>query len=182
MAIQPIPQREDVSRKPKQRPKVLTGSRIICESLLSLGVDVIFGYPGGAVLPLYHAIPEYEDLRHVLVRHEQGAAFAASGYARATGRVGVCLGTSGPGATNMMTGIADANLDSVPMVALTGQVAIPMIGRDAFQEVDTTGISLPITKHSYLGDGSGGPAQDTSRGILHSRHRPARSRLGRHPT
>ena len=149
MAIQPIPQREDVSRKPKQRPKVLTGSRIICESLLSLGVDVIFGYPGGAVLPLYHAIPEYEDLRHVLVRHEQGAVFAASGYARATGRVGVCLGTSGPGATNMMTGIADANLDSVPMVALTGQVAIPMIGRDAFQEVDTIGISLPITKHSY---------------------------------
>ncbi|HVC33910.1 MAG TPA: biosynthetic-type acetolactate synthase large subunit [Chloroflexota bacterium] len=131
------------------RPKRLTGSQILCECLLREGVDLIFGYPGGAVLPLYHTLPEF-PLRHVLVRHEQGAAFAASGYARATGRVGVCLATSGPGATNMVTGIADAWMDSVPVVAITGQVATAMIGRDAFQEIDTTGITLPITKHNYL--------------------------------
>ncbi len=150
MAIQPIPQSEPAAPTPKPLPRRLTGSRIICESLIRAGVEVVFGYPGGAVLPLYHAIPEYPQLHHVLVRHEQGAAFAASGYARATGRVGVCLATSGPGATNLVTGIADANLDSVPIVAITGQVATSMIGRDAFQEVDTTGITLPITKHNYL--------------------------------
>jgi acetolactate synthase-1/2/3 large subunit len=128
----------------------LTGAEIVCESLLKEGVDVLFGLPGGAVLPLYGALSKYPQLRHVLVRHEQGAAMAADGYARASGKVGVCVATSGPGATNLITGIAGAMMDSVPMVAITGQVARPAIGRDAFQETDVTGITLPITKHSYL--------------------------------
>jgi acetolactate synthase-1/2/3 large subunit len=128
----------------------MTGAQIICESLVREGVEVIFGILGGAVLPLYDALPQYPQLRHILVRHEQGAAHAADGYARATGKVGVCFATSGPGATNLVTGIANAHLDSVPMVAITGQVARPFIGKDAFQEVDITGITLPITKHNYL--------------------------------
>ncbi|TET25831.1 MAG: biosynthetic-type acetolactate synthase large subunit [Dehalococcoidia bacterium] len=128
----------------------MTGAQILCESLVKEGVEVIFGYPGGAVLPLYDTIPHYPQLRHILVRHEQGAAHAADGYARATGKVGVCLATSGPGATNLVTGIANAYLDSSPMVAITGQVARPFIGKDAFQEIDITGITLPITKNNYL--------------------------------
>ena len=128
----------------------LTGAQIVCESLLSEGVEVAFGLPGGAILPLYGALPQYPQLRHILVRHEQGAAMAADGYARATGRVGVCIATSGPGATNLATGIACAHMDSVPMVIITGQVPRPAIGRDAFQETDITGITLPITKHNYL--------------------------------
>ena len=128
----------------------LTGAEIVCESLLKEGVDVIFGLPGGAVLPLYGAMAGYSGLRHMLVRHEQGAAMAADGYARATGKVGVCVATSGPGATNLVTGIANAQMDSVPIVAITGQVPRPAIGRDAFQETDVTGITLPITKHNYL--------------------------------
>ncbi len=128
----------------------LTGAQILCESLVKEGVEVIFGFPGGAVLPLYDTLPQYPQLRHILVRHEQGAAHAADGYARATGKVGVCLATSGPGATNLVTGIANAYLDSSPIVAITGQVARPFIGKDAFQEVDITGITLPITKHNYL--------------------------------
>lgn len=128
----------------------LTGAQIICESLLKEGVDVVFGFPGGTVLPLYDTLPQYPQLRHILVRHEQGAAHAADGYARATNKVGVCIATSGPGATNLVTGIACAYLDSAPMVAITGQVARPFIGKDAFQEVDITGITLPICKHNYL--------------------------------
>ena len=128
----------------------MTGAQIVCESLVKEGVEVIFGLPGGVVIPLYDTLPQYPQLRHVLVRHEQGAAHAADGYARASGKVGVCLATSGPGATNLVTGIANAYLDSVPVVAITGQVARPFIGKDAFQEVDTTGITLPITKHNYL--------------------------------
>jgi acetolactate synthase-1/2/3 large subunit len=128
----------------------LTGAQILCESLIKEGVEVIFGFPGGTVIPLYDTLPQYPALRHILVRHEQDAAHAADGYARATGRVGVCLATSGPGATNLVTGIANAHLDSVPMVAITGQVARAFIGKDAFQEVDITGITLPITKHNYL--------------------------------
>jgi acetolactate synthase-1/2/3 large subunit len=127
-----------------------TGAQIICESLIAAGVDVMFGFPGGALLPFYDTLPQYPQLRHILVRHEQGAAHAADGYARATGKVGVCMATSGPGATNLVTGIANAFLDSVPIVALTGQVARPFIGRDSFQEIDITGITLPITKHSYV--------------------------------
>ncbi len=128
----------------------MSGAQIICESLLREGVEVIFGFPGGAVLPLYDTLPQYPQLRHILVRHEQGAAHAADGYARITGKVGVCLATSGPGATNLVTGIANAHLDSSPVIAITGQVARPFIGKDAFQEVDITGITLPITKHNYL--------------------------------
>jgi len=128
----------------------MTGAQIICESMVREGVEVIFGIIGGAILPLYDTLPQYPQLHHILVRHEQGAAHAAEGYARATGRVGVCMATSGPGATNLVTGIANAYLDSVPMVAITGQVARPFIGKDAFQETDITGITLPITKHNYL--------------------------------
>jgi len=128
----------------------MTGAQIICESLVKEGVEVIFGIPGGVTLSLYDTFPQYPQLRHILVRHEQGAAHAADGYARATGKVGVCLATSGPGATNLVTGIANAHLDSSPVVAITGQVARPFIGKDAFQETDITGITLPITKHNYL--------------------------------
>jgi acetolactate synthase-1/2/3 large subunit len=127
-----------------------TGAQILCESMIEEGVEVIFGFPGGSVLPFYDTLPQYPQLRHILVRHEQGAAHAADGYARATGKVGVCMATSGPGATNLVTGIANAYLDSVPIVALTGQVARAFIGKDAFQEIDITGITLPITKHGYL--------------------------------
>jgi len=128
----------------------MTGAQILCESLVKEGVEVMFGILGGVLLPLYDTLPKYPQLRHILVRHEQGAAHAAEGYARATGKVGVCIATSGPGATNLVTGIADAYLDSVPIVAITGQVARPFIGKDAFQEIDITGITLPITKHNYL--------------------------------
>lgn len=127
----------------------LSGARIVWESLVREGVEVIFGFPGGTVIELYHTLPEF-PLRHVLVRHEQGAAHAADGYARSTGRVGVCLATSGPGATNLVTGLATAAIDSSPLVAITGQVGLNVVGKDAFQEVDTTGITLPITKHNYL--------------------------------
>src|ERR1035437_4872476 len=113
---------------------------MVCEGLLAEGVDTIFGILGGEILPLYDALPEYPKLHHVLVRHEQGAAHDAEGYARATGKVGVCFATSGPGATNLVTGIADAYLDSIPMVAITGQVSRALIGKDAFQEIDITGI------------------------------------------
>lgn len=127
----------------------LSGSEILIKSLEAQGVDTVFGYPGGSVLNIYDALLD-SDLNHYLVRHEQGAAHAADGYARATGKPGVCLATSGPGATNLVTGIANAYMDSIPMVAFTGQAAKPLIGRDSFQEVDITGITLPITKHSYL--------------------------------
>jgi len=127
-----------------------TGAQIICESLIAEGVEVMFGFPGGYILPFYDTLPQYPQLRHILVRHEQGAAHAADGYARATGKVGVCVATSGPGATNLVTGIANAFLDSVPMIAFTGQAARQFIGKDAFQEIDITGITLPITKHSYM--------------------------------
>lgn len=129
----------------------LTGSEIIMECLLREGVHTMFGYPGGAILPTYDAMSKYEDrLHHVLVRHEQGASHMADGYARATGEVGVCIATSGPGATNLVTGLATAMMDSSPILAITGQVPIPAIGSDAFQETDVTGVTLPITKHNYL--------------------------------
>jgi acetolactate synthase I/II/III large subunit len=126
------------------------GAQIFCESLIKEGVEVIFGFPGGVLLPLYDVFPQYPELRHILVRHEQAAAHAADAYARVTGKPGVCLATSGPGATNLVTGIANAYLDSAPVVAITGQVATPFIGKDAFQEIDITGITLPITKTNYL--------------------------------
>lgn len=127
----------------------MNGAEAVLECLRREGVEVLFGYPGGAVIPLYDALPKFE-LRHVLVRHEQGAAFAAGGYARASGRVGVAVATSGPGVTNLVTGIADAHMDSVPIVCITGQVPRAMIGKDSFQEADATGITLPIVKHNYL--------------------------------
>lgn len=127
----------------------MTGAQITCAALEAEGADLVFGYPGGAVIPLYDAMPS-SNIHHVLVRFEQWAALAADGYARATGKVGVCLSTSGPGATNLVTGLANSQLDSVPVVAITGQVPQALIGRDAFQETDITGITLPITKHNYL--------------------------------
>ena len=128
----------------------MTGAQMILDGFVKEGVEVIFGILGGAILPLYDTLPQFPQLRHVLTRHEQGAAHAADGYARTSEKVGVCMATSGPGATNLVTGIANAFLDSVPMVAITGQVARPFIGKDAFQEIDITGITLPITKHNYL--------------------------------
>ena len=128
----------------------LTGAQAILECLKKEGVKTIFGYPGGAVLPFYDALYYEKDIKHILVRHEQGAAHAADGFARATGQVGVCVATSGPGATNLVTGIATAYMDSIPLVAITGQVATALLGRDSFQEADITGITIPITKHNYL--------------------------------
>lgn len=130
--------------------KTLTGSEIVIKSLLDAGIDTIFGYPGGAVLPIYDAIFKQNRLRHILVRHEQGAIHAAEGYARSTGKIGAVLVTSGPGATNTVTGLADALLDSIPIICLTGQVATHLIGYDAFQEADTVGITRACTKHNYL--------------------------------
>ncbi|HEX9103651.1 MAG TPA: thiamine pyrophosphate-binding protein, partial [Polyangia bacterium] len=126
-----------------------TGAQIVWEVLTQEGVEVVFGYPGGAIMPVYDAMLDYR-IHHVLVRHEQGAAHMADGYARASGRVGVALATSGPGATNLVTGIATAMLDSSPVVCITGQVPSKLLGSDAFQETDITGVTLPITKHNYL--------------------------------
>ena len=129
----------------------LNGSEIVVECLKEQGVDTVFGYPGGAILNIYDALYQHSDeIRHILTSHEQGAAHAADGYARATGRVGVCLATSGPGATNLVTGIATAYMDSVPMVAITANVTLPMLGKDSFQEVDIAGVTMPITKHGYI--------------------------------
>lgn len=129
----------------------LNGSQILIECLLEQGVDTVFGYPGGAILNVYDELYRYQDkLRHVLTSHEQGASHAADGYARATGKVGVCMATSGPGATNLVTGIATAYMDSVPMVAVTCNVALPLLGKDSFQEVDIAGVTMPITKHSFI--------------------------------
>ena len=129
--------------------ETLTGSQLIWEALLREGVDVVFGYPGGAIMPAYDAMPGY-PIRHILVRHEQGAAHMADGYARASGTVGVAVATSGPGATNLVTGIATAMMDSIPMVCITGQVGSALLASDAFQETDITGVTLPVTKHNYL--------------------------------
>lgn len=129
----------------------LTGAEILIKSLLDEGVDTIFGYPGGAVLNIYDELYKYRDnINHILTAHEQGASHAADGYARATGKIGVCLATSGPGATNLVTGIATAYMDSIPMIAITGNVTRPLLGKDSFQEVDITGITMPITKHNYI--------------------------------
>ncbi|SFI15030.1 acetolactate synthase, large subunit [Tindallia magadiensis] len=129
----------------------LNGSQILMECLLEHNVDTVFGYPGGAVINIYDAIYEYQDrIKHILTAHEQGASHAADGYARSTGKVGVCIATSGPGATNLVTGIATAYMDSVPMVAITGNVPVALLGKDSFQEVDITGITMPITKHNFI--------------------------------
>ena len=130
---------------------VKNGAEILIDALVEQGVDTIFGYPGGAVLNIYDALYKNSDrIRHILTAHEQGAAHAADGYARTTGKVGVCLATSGPGATNLVTGIATAYMDSIPMVAITGNVGTSLIGRDSFQEVYIAGITMPITKHNFV--------------------------------
>ena len=129
----------------------LTGSEIVIECLKEQGVDTVFGYPGGTILNIYDALYKHSgEIRHVLTSHEQGAAHAADGYARATGKVGVCMATSGPGATNLVTGIATAYMDSVPLVAITANVNLPLLGKDTFQEVDIAGVTMPITKHGYI--------------------------------
>ncbi|WP_411349430.1 biosynthetic-type acetolactate synthase large subunit [Paenibacillus sp. WLX2291] len=137
-------------REKWMKPEVITGSEMLLRSLLLEDVECVFGYPGGAVLYIYDAMHGFDDFKHLLTRHEQGAIHAADGYARASGKVGVCIATSGPGATNLVTGIATAYMDSVPLVVITGNVATTLIGTDAFQEADITGITMPITKHSYL--------------------------------
>ena len=157
----PAPPRSQPPRTPALHPapdthrgavagEAMSGAAAVVRALEAVGVEVIFGLPGGAILPVYDPLFDSTKLRHILVRHEQGAGHAASGYAHATGRVGVCMVTSGPGATNLVTALADAHMDSIPMVAITGQVAASMIGKDAFQEADIVGITMPITKHSFL--------------------------------
>lgn len=128
----------------------LNGSEILIECLKEQGVDTVFGYPGGAILNIYDALYKHKEITHVLTSHEQGAAHAADGYARSTGKVGVCMATSGPGATNLVTGIATAYMDSVPMIAITANVGLPLLGRDSFQEIDIAGVTMPITKHNYI--------------------------------
>ena len=130
---------------------LLTGAEIVVECLKEQGVDTVFGYPGGAILNVYDALYKHSDeIRHVLTSHEQGASHAADGYARATGKVGVCLATSGPGATNIVTGIATAYMDSVPVVAITCNVNVNLLGKDSFQEIDIAGITMPVTKHNFI--------------------------------
>src|SRR5258705_6151423 len=133
----------------KNQHPTLTGAEILWATLVGEGVTTVFGYPGGAILPAYDALRKF-PIHHVLTRHEQGAAHMADGYARASGKVGVAIATSGPGATNLITGIATAMLDSIPIVCITGQVSSKVLGTDAFQEVDITGVTLPVTKHNYV--------------------------------
>ena len=129
----------------------LTGAQIVIECLKEQGVDTVFGYPGGAILNVYDELYKHQgEIRHVLTSHEQGASHAADGYARSTGKVGVCFATSGPGATNLVTGIATAYMDSVPVVAITCNVTVPLLGKDSFQEIDIAGITMPITKHNFI--------------------------------
>jgi acetolactate synthase-1/2/3 large subunit len=140
---------DGVKKQSEVRVMRMPGAKMVVEALKREGVEVVFGYPGGTIMPFFDFLHR-EDIRMILTRHEQGAVHAADGYARASGKVGVCVATSGPGATNLVTGIATANMDSVPIVAITGQVPVDMIGNDSFQEADIIGISRPITKHSYL--------------------------------
>ncbi len=156
-----------------------TGAQILWECLEQQGVTTVFGYPGGAILPAYDAL-KYSNIHHVLVRHEQGATHMADGYARASGRVGVAIATSGPGATNMVTGMATAMLDSSPIVCITGQVGSKLIGSDAFQETDITGVTLPVTKHNYLVTHAERGRADDQRSFLRREFRPPRSCAGGH--
>ena len=140
----------ELVKKVQQEQKTMTGAEAVVQSLIKEGADLIFGYPGGAIMPVYDALYDYENqIKHILTRHEQGATHAAQGYARATGKVGVCIATSGPGATNLITGIADAQIDSTPLVCITGQVSSHLLGTDAFQETDVIGISMPVTKWNF---------------------------------
>lgn len=156
----------------------LTGSEIIIKCLEEQGVDTVFGYPGGSILNIYDELYKHQsEIRHILTSHEQGAAHAADGYARATGKVGVCMATSGPGATNLVTGIATAYMDSIPVVAITANVGVPLLGKDSFQEVDIAGVTMPVTKHSMIVKDVTKLA-DTIRRALPSRKRPARPGAG----
>ena len=163
--------------KPEQRAEALRGAQLLAKALRAEGVDVLFGYPGGANLEIFDVLREF-GLRCVRTEHEQGAAHAAQGYARASGKVGVCLATSGPGATNLVTGIADANSDSTPIVAITGNVPTPLLGKNAFQEVDIVGITRPITKKNYLVKRVAGV--DANGGLLLSGDSPETSTDSRH--
>src|ERR1700761_5968511 len=159
---------------PHQIPVRVTGAQALVLALERVGVDVVFGIPGGAVLPAYDPLLDSEQIRHILVRHEQGAGHAATGYAQATGRTGVCMATSGPGATNLVTPLADAYMDSVPVVAITGQVATSLIGTDGFQEADISGITYPITKHNFLVTEAG----DIARTVGEAFHQASTGRPG----
>ncbi len=152
----------------------MTGAQSLVRSLEEIGCEVVFGIPGGTILPAYDPLLDSTRVRHVLVRHEQGAGHAATGYAQATGKVGVCMATSGPGATNLVTPIADAHMDSIPIVAITGQQSRPLIGTDAFQEADITGITMPITKHNMLVTRS----EDIPRAITEAFHLASTGRPG----
>src|SRR5882757_3177704 len=168
-----VQQTAPVSR-PLAAPVRVTGAQALVLALERVGVDVVFGIPGGAVLPAYDPLLDSAQIRHILVRHEQGAGHAATGYAQATGRTGVCMATSGPGATNLVTPIADAYMDSVPMVAITGQVSTSLIGTDGFQEADISGITLPVTKHNFLVT----KAEDIPRTIAEAFHIASTGRPG----
>ena len=159
---------------------LMTGAKMLLECLVREGVDCIFGYPGGVTLHFYDALYEHH-MRHVLVRHEENACFAAEGYARVTGKVGVCCATSGPGATNLITGLTDALMDSIPVVAITGQVHSKLIGSDAFQEADTFGISRSCTKHNYLVKKIEDLPQVIHEAFYIRRQRPSGPRAGGHP-
>ena len=158
----------------------MTGAQMVIRALKDQGVTHIFGYPGGAVLPIYDALFKVEGITHVLVRHEQGAAHAAEGYARSTGKPGVVLVTSGPGATNAVTGLTDALMDSIPLVVLTGQVPTHLIGTDAFQECDTVGITRPCTKHNWLVKDVNDLSRVHARSLPDRHHGPPRPGGGRH--
>ena len=157
----------------------MTGADALLKALDQEGVEVVFGIPGGASMPIYDPLVDRSPIRHILCRHEQGAGHAAEGYAWATGKVGVCMATSGPGGTNLVTPLADAKMDSVPIVAITGQVPTPVVGNDAFQEADITGITMPITKHNFLVKDSERDRGDGARGVPHRVHRPPRTRPDR---
>ena len=159
----------------------MTGAEMVIAALADQGVEHLFGYPGGAVLPIYDALFQQDKVNHILVRHEQGAVHAAEGYARSTGKVGTVLVTSGPGATNAVTGLTDAFCDSIPLVVITGQVPTHLIGNDAFQECDTVGITRPCTKYNYLVKNIADLPQRAARGLPHRRQRPAGAGRGRHP-
>ena len=161
--------------------KEMTGAEMVIEALADQGVEHIFGYPGGAVLPIYDALFQQDKVQHILVRHEQGAVHAAEGYARSTGKVGCVLVTSGPGATNAVTGLTDALMDSIPLVCITGQVPTHLIGNDAFQECDTVGITRPCTKHNYLVKSIDDLPRVLHEAFYVAAQRPARPGRGRHP-
>ncbi|MFJ2115271.1 thiamine pyrophosphate-binding protein, partial [Streptomyces sp. NPDC087850] len=173
-AHHPQPRARNGGPSPASSIEHVTGAQSLIRSLEEVGADTVFGIPGGAILPAYDPMMDSTRVRHILVRHEQGAGHAAEGYAQATGRVGVCMATSGPGATNLVTPIADAHMDSVPMVAITGQVSSKAIGTDAFQEADICGITMPITKHNFLVT----KAEDIPRTIAEAFHIASTGRPG----